>query len=692
MPGGIDFEIRTKFHPEKPTVEELEYMKDLDPTMAGVFMHKIMTIASEGNETLIKLGATTGCRWGDTALAIYTTSGDNAISATGLYFHAVLGSTAVKYIIKHWLNDPSVGVKPGDAFFCNEPFYLGVHAPDMGVFAPVFYKDRLICYIGAVVHSGECGACEPGGMPSTSRSIYDEGLQIAPLKIAENYILKEDVINAFNHMTRDPRAMTLDIKARIAALRVVEKRLLSALEKVKPEYLMGVLRYMIQVTGEGARKRISQWNDGKFRHIQFVDCVGPLSRLTKISVTLEKKGDSLYFDFDGTSPEVVDRGINGHPLGIIGINMVYWMGHLFHDLPHNAGILEPIKFKFPEGSIMNASRESPKAASPYTMEATAQTIQQILQKATFSTNPEIAEATGARIFCTFIYGGLNQYGAPFADISADTNACGFGARGDKDGVNVAGSYFAPMTSEPGEVESLEAQLPFLYLYRGFNQDSCGNGKYRGGVGIEWGVSVHDVPFVFLGSFGYASKAIVTQGLYGGYGIPARPFVWISDNNLKEMMGRADEKIPGSNQMTLEERGITGVYEADKFPSPVRPKKEWDMFIGAHGGGGGYGDPIERNPLLVMQDIENGIISHRVAKDIYRVVYDQEKLIVDEEKTKLLREQEKTNRKQRGVKFSEFEKEWLKKKPNPEVLEFYGDWPTTKFKSFTYYGSWLVESE
>ena len=692
MPGGIDFEIRTKFHPEKPTIEELEYMKDIDPTMAGVFLHKLMTIASEGNETLIKLGATTGCRWGDTALAIYTTSGDNAMSATGLYFHAVLGSTAVKYIIKHWLNDPSVGVKPGDAFFCNDPFYLGVHAPDMGVFAPVFYKDKLVCFIGAVVHSGECGACEPGGMPSTSRSIYDEGLQIAPMKIAENYVLKEDVINAFNHMTRDPRAMTLDIKARIAALRIVEKRLLSVLEKVKPEYLMGVLRYMIQVTGEGVRKRISQWNDGKFRHIQLVDCVGPLSRLTKISVTMEKKDDSLYFDFDGTSPEVVDRGINGHPLGIIGINMVYWMGHLFHDLPHNAGILEPIKFKFPEGSIVNASRESPKAASPYTMETTAQTIQQILQKATFSWNSEIAEATGARIFCTFVYGGLNQYGAPFADISADMNAVGFGARGDMDGVNVAGSYFAPMTSEPGEVESLEAQLPFLYLYRGFNQDSCGNGKFRGGVGIEWGVSVHDVPLVFLGSFGYASKAIVTQGLYGGYGIPARPFVWISDNNLKEMMKRTDEKIPGSNRMTLEEKGITGVYEADKFPSPVRPKKEWDMFIGAHGGGGSYGDPIERDPLLVMQDIENGIISHRVARDIYRIVYDKEKIIINEEKTKLLREQEKTNRKQRGKKFSEFEKEWLKEKPKPEVLEFYGDWPTTKYKSFTYYGSWPGESE
>jgi acetophenone carboxylase len=412
----------------------------------------------------------------------------------------------------------------------------------------------------------------------------------------------------------------------------------------------------------------------------------------KIAITMEKKGDSLYFDFDGTSPEVIDRVINGHPLGIIGVNMIYWMGHLFHDLPHNAGILEPIHFKLPEGSIVNASRESPKAGSPYGMNTTVSMIQHLLQKATFSTNPEIAEAAGALIFCTFLYGGLNQYGAPFADSSADTNGAGFGARGDKDGVNVAGSYFAPVTSEPGEVESLEAQLPFLYLYRGFHKDSCGNGRYRGGVGIEWGVSIHDVPLVYLGSFGFASKATITQGLYGGYAIPAMPFVWISDTNLKDMMEKADSKIPRSNKMALEKRGIKGFYESDKFPTPLRPKKEWDIIIGGFGGGGGYGDPIERDPFMVMQDIENGVISHRVARDVYRVVYDERRLTVDEEKTKLLREKEMMDRKKKGVLFSEFEKEWLKKKPSNETLEFYGTWPETKYQSFSYYGQWPGVSE
>lgn len=690
MPGQIDFEIRTKFHPEPPTPEEAEYMKDLNPTMAGIFAHKLMTIASEGNETLVKLGATTGCRWGDTAFAIYTASGDNAVCATGLYFHAVLGSTGAKYIIKHWLDDPSVGVKPGDAFFCNDPFYLGVHAPDMGIFAPVFHEDMLICFIGAIVHSGECGACEPGGMPSNSRSIYDEGLQIAPLKIAENYMIKEDVLNAFNHMTRDPRAMTLDIKARMAALRVVEKRMHASLEKVGPEKVKGVLRYNIQLAAEGARKRISEWNDGKFKHTEFLDCVGPFSRLMKISVTLEKINDALYFDFNGTSPEVIDRVINAHSLGLIAINMVYWLGHMFYDLPHNAGVLDPMSFRFPEGSIVNPSRESPKAGAPFTMETVSPIVQQLLQKAMFSTSPEFAECTGARTFTTLMYGGLNQYGAPFADAGAEMNASGYGARRDKDGVNVAGAYFAPKSSEPGEVESLEANLPFVYLYRGFHQDSCGHGKYRGGVGMDWAVAVRDVPMVFLGSWGFGSKAPTTQGLFGGYGIPAMPFVRISDTNLKEVFSRPDIKMPTSSQMVYNEQTIQGNYHSDKYPSVPQPTNEWDIVVGGSGGGGGYGDPIDRNSSLVVQDLANGIISHRIAKEVYKIVYEEGTLILDEERTERLREEEKANRKKRGRTFSDFEREWSKKKPDKEVLEFYGEWPTSHYTSFTYYGSWPEE--
>ena len=687
MPGGVDYEVRTKFHPEPPTPEEREGMDRIDPTMAGIFGHKLLTIAMEGNEMVIKLGASTGCRWGDTAVAIYTASGDNATCATGLYFHAVLGTLSVKYIVKHWLNHPAVGVKPGDAFFSNDPFYAGVHAADMGIFSPVFYGDKLVCFVGAIVHSGECGACEPGGMPTTSKSIYDEGIQFPPTKIAENYMLREDLLNAMNHMVRDPRVLTLDIKARMAALRVVEKRLQAAVEKVGTQQFISMLRYMIDIAAEGAKKKIKEWNDGIFKHVEILDSVGPISQAMKISLTLEKKGDTLYFDYDGTSPEVKDLASNAIPIGIIAIQMTYWMAHLFSDLPHNTGLLVPLRYKLPEGSMTNASRESPKAGSPFTMNLNRQIAWQVIQKVIYSTMREMVLAQPGHTFNTVVYGGLNQYGAPFADAGAEMNADGYGARFDKDGVNTAGASFAPMSSEPGEVESLEAALPFLYLYRSFHRDSCGHGKFRGGVGMDYAISVYDVPGIAFGSWGFNSKGTINQGLFGGYASPVMPFVRISHTNLKELFNSPEAKLPSRSWMTYEEREVGGTYEADKYPSPPRPVKEYDIVAGGTAGGGGYGDPIERDPSLVMKDLEEGIISHRIARDIYQVAYNQETLLVDEEKTKALRKAEKESRKKRGMKYADFEREWFRLRPDQEILQFYGDWPETNYKSFTYFGEW-----
>jgi len=687
MPGAIDYEIGKRLHPEPPTDEELEFMKDIEPTSAGIFLHKLHTIASEGNETLVKLGASTGCRWGDTACAIYTRSGDSAVCASGLYFHSVLGSTDIKYIMKYWLNDPSVGVKPGDAFFCNSPYIRGTHPPDMGIYAPIFYKGKLICWIGAVVHTGECGACEPGGMPTGSRSMYDEGLQVPALKIAENYRLKEDVINYFNHMVRDPRAMTLDIKARMACLRVVEKRLTPVIEKYSPEYTVGILRYVIKLTGEATRMRISTWNDGKYSFVQFIDAVGVLHRLTKVAVTLEKKGDHLYFDYDGTSPEVMDRVANSPGTGVIGVNTVYLLGHLFYDLPHNSGILEPMSFKMPDGTIVNASRESPKAGCAYVHEAGSLAVQYVLQNLVYAASPERTECAGNRGFDTLSYGGVNQYGESFADAGAEMNGIGFGARSYKDGVDVAGAYFAPMTSEPGEVESLESHLPFLYLYRGFHQDSCGHGKYRGGVGMDYAVKIHAVPSAALGTWGFGSKITLAQGLFGGYGVPALPFLAISKSNMDDMLRNTDANIPNSARMLYHEQAIKGHYNLRGYPCVAEPTREGDLVAGGTGGGGGYGDPIERDTSKVMKDLETGTISHWAAKNVYKVVYDEKRLAVDEEKTKALREQERKDRKTRGKKFAQFEKEWLKKKPSDETLEFYGSWPTPKYESFSYFGDW-----
>jgi len=156
----------------------------------------------------------------------------------------------VKYIVKHWIQEPSVGVKEGDSFFFNDPFYGGVHPADMGLCVPVFYKGTLACFCGAVVHTGESGGTDPGGLSVNARSKYDEGIIVPPLKIGERYALKEDILSMFAAMNRDARTMILDIKARLAACRIVERRIIELIDQKSLSFFLGALRKILTVTAD----------------------------------------------------------------------------------------------------------------------------------------------------------------------------------------------------------------------------------------------------------------------------------------------------------------------------------------------------------------------------------------------------------------------------------------------------------
>jgi len=679
MPGGIDKEVVTRISPEPVTEREARYMKNIDPTDLGIFSHRVEMITSECKEILLKLGASTGCRWGDIGFGIYTSSGDNAMASAGIYFHTILGQIPLKYIIKHWAGDPSVGIKPGDAFFSNDPLYGGVHGCDMGLYVPIFHKGEIVCWAASVIHTGENGSCEPGGAPISSRSKYDEGLLIPPIKICENYQLKEDIMNMICHMVRDPRSFTLDIKARLAACRLGEKRVSEVINEKGVNFVIGAIRAMIEITADAARARLREYNDGVFQQVRWSDAVGTAHGLLKITITMEKRNDSLFFDFTNTSPHVSDHPCNSRWIGVLGVSAIYFCGYLFPDLPSNAGLLAPLKWKVAENTVVNPGFECPTGNSPFVQISVEQGIHQLCSKLIFANDADRAMAPGYSGFNMAYFGGINQFGEPIADMSVEINGAGYGATRNRDGVDVAGAVFAPQ-SDSGDAESEELHLPFLYLYRGFLQNSFGHGKFRGGAGLNFAIEVHNVPppffggLVFLGGMGFGSKMPTTQGMFGGYAIATIPFVRISRNNLKELWQKSDPNIPSSTRMLFEKRAIQGSYRVDSYPSVVEPMMNGDVVVGALGGGGGYGDAIERDPQLVMQDLQKGLISHWVAKNVYKVVYDEDTLLVDSEKTKFRREQELADRKSRGLSYNEFEKEWLKMKPKDEVLKFYGSWP------------------
>ncbi|MCF8120668.1 MAG: hydantoinase B/oxoprolinase family protein [Deltaproteobacteria bacterium] len=674
MTYARDTDIVQRLKPEPMTPEEEVAQDGIEDVDFEIFVHKMNMIALEGKETTMKLGASTGMRWGDVAFGIYTAQGDLSVVATGIWFHAVLGQIPVKYIVKHLIGDSTVGAREGDSFFFNDPFYCGVHGADMGLCVPVFYRERLVCFVGAVVHTGENGGTDPGGMPLNAKSKYDEGLLVPPTKIGENYLLREDLLTMFASMTRDPRTLILDIKARLAACRIAQRRILELIDQQGVDFFVGALRRILKMTGDAARKKIRLLNDGTFRQPRFLDTVGPEEALLKINITLIKKGDKLTLLLEDTSPMLADKPMNTYFQGIIGLAMVYLCGWFLYDLPANNGLLEIMDWEFPENVLVNAAGDVPTALAPAPQVCFVHGIFLCGARMTYHLDPSRAVAAWYQGFGVPYFGGKNQWGETIADITPELNATGCGARPDMDGVDGAGSFFATM-SDCSDVETTEADRPLLYLFRNYFKNSYGHGRYRGGSGVGFGLMIHHVPWLALGSLGYGSRFPATMGIFGGYAVPPSFIQSVHGSNMQQLLSESDPHLPVTLDKLYQNknpedggRGFHGIV------TEIMPFLEGDTLYIPVGGGAGYGDVLDRDPEAVIKDLQEGMLSHEVAREVYRVAYDERTLRLDREKTDTLRAEAREERRRRGKPYSEFEAQWQKLRPPARILKYFGAYP------------------
>jgi len=669
-----DAEVVQRMRPEPMTAAERAAQSVVGDLDFEIFMHKMQMIALEGKETTMKLGASTAMRWGDVAFGVFTAQGDLAVCATGIFHHAVLGQIPLKYVVKHWVQEPSVGAREGDAFFYNDPYYGGVHNADMGLAIPVFHGGELVCFVGAAVHTGECGGADPGGTSPHARTQYEEGLRIPPVKIGEDFRLKEDLLNMFAAMTRDPRTMILDIKARLAAARIAERRIRELIDRQGREFFVGALRRILTVTGEAARRRIAQLNDGVYRQPRFLDTVGTGAALTRINLAVIKRGDRITLDLTGTSPMVQGKPVNCFFQGIIGLAMVYFCGWLFHDLPANNGLLEAVDWRFPEDCLVNARGEVSTSMAPVVQVCFTQGMFLCGARMVYGMIPSHAVAAWFSGFAIPVYGGFNQWGDPIADISPEINATGSGARPDMDGVDVAGAFFATL-SDCSDVESTEADRPFLYTFRNFFKNSYGHGRFRGGAGAGLGLMVHNVPGLGVGAMGAGARFPMTLGLFGGYAGPPTFVQYVTGSNLLALMADSSARRPRDLDAVYSaanpERGERHMHD---IAMGVRPFRAGDTIYFGVGGGGGYGDVLERDPQAVMRDLRDNRMTHWAARNIYRVVYDEASLRIDAAATERARQEVREQRKRRGRPYAEFVREWQRLRPPAAALPFYGAYP------------------
>jgi N-methylhydantoinase B/oxoprolinase/acetone carboxylase alpha subunit len=674
----LDLEINNRIHPEPHDPYELECIEKLQPGEYEIYSEKLNQLVLEAKEVLTRIGISSMLHSGDIIVGLYTAKGDLVAAYCGVYLHAVTTQIAIKYMLKHFQNDPTVGIREGDIFYANEALYGGVHNPDQAAIMPIFYEGELIAWAASAVHQPETGAIEPGGMPVKARSRSDEGMKLPPIKIGENYQIRNDMLDMMaNMVSRAPRMQIVDTKARVAACDRLRVRIQELVAKKGVDLVIGVMHKMLIVAEEGTRKRIASWEDGTYRSVVFLDSVGIQESLVRTVLTLKKKGDTLTFDFAGTSPEN-DGSFNSF-LHIVRAHIaIYLFGVPFADLPTASGIFSPINITVPQGTFLNANIDASVANSPITNSVTLSAVSNTMSKLLFASGQhELATGGFSSSGCGFVVAGLNQWGVPFADLIANVlNSEGGGARSNRDGNSSFGFPWGWWGKAP-DTEDLENEQPHVHLFFKHAKDSMGYGKYRGGAGTTVAWAVHSVPYLIYQSITKNFKLPIAQGLFGGYPPTVHPGIKISNANYFEKMAGGDADLPTNAAQLAKERTIQGNYCIEGNIRFAEPVGKGDIYVGNSVGGAGYGDVLDRDAALVMEDVRNEMLSDWTARHIFKVVYDPETWTVDEEQTELARKQEREARKRRGKHYAEFEAEWLKKQPAESSLAYYGKWPTAE---------------
>lgn len=647
-----------------------------DPHALNLVRGRLYAALDETYDMVEQMGTAPGAKWGDLVTGVYTANGDlSAISPKGVVVFSGVCHYPLKFIAKYWANDPTVGLREGDGFIHNDSRYGNIHNTDQSMIMPVFHEGELVCWVSSTIHEGENGACEPGGMPAAAESKWDEGLKMPPFRIVENFQIRRDLLTFLQNSVRDPKLQYEDIKVKLhACMRLIE-RVRAVIAEYGKENLIACLRKNIEDVDQEVRRRIRELPDGTVRVNSFIDSTLRENVMIKYSMAITVKGERMILDVRGSSPEFLNRSINTTLASLKTCIATAYLLYIWPDLPHNMACFSAVEVLSDENSLLDSSFDAPNCMSLIPLFKSFSLPTLALAKFLYSAPKRYTAIYSAHFNqpYTFIYGGITQHGEVTGNFCADINGNGGGAREHKDGEHAVSPSFGYMC-DTGEQELIEEELPVLRLVaQHLSKDRVGFGKYRGGLGYEQLITSRDSGYWGFMTGGTGSLHSSAYGLFGGYGSPVYVLCKIRDVNVFDTLKTDPRKFKFDMVSLMNEQAIAdakyGTYDMGMTFEPVQ---EGEVYMICQGSGAGYGDVLERDPQLVMKDLEEDLISHETARTMYHVVYDEATLVVDEEGTRAARKAERDARKQRGRPFREFVADWVKPAP-PESLPYYGSW-------------------
>ncbi len=479
---------------------------------------------------------------------------------------------------------------PGDICMTNDPYsgYVCTHSPDMHAWKPVFHKDEIICFVVGHVHNTDVGGAVPASISRTLSETHQEGIRMPPIKIVRQGKYNQELIDVLLANVRMPEQNWGDLKAQIAAMNVGERRVHEMISKFGIETFRTGAQELLNYAETQARAVISSLPNGQYFFADYMDEDTPDGFPCRLAVTLIIKDEEVELDFTGSDPQIesainIPTGGQGrHALLMVGL--IYVLYSLDTSLFLNAGVCRVANSILPEGTVINPS--FPAAVGLRTL--SVQRLMGVIFGAFVQAAPDRLPASPAS-------------GGPIMNVNAIDNRTGRrvvaaigpilgGAGGSpwSDGADGSGANSSFLKNTPIEINEME--VPIKIERYGLAKGSGGAGKYRGGLALEMAFKAQ-APNTKVTARNRDRTRFACWGVQGGKAGGHSKFVLNPGTNREKNLGNFDFLTIGPG----------------------------DSIYVASGGAGGWGSPLERDPKLVAQDVDRGLVSPKAAEENYGVI-------------------------------------------------------------------------
>lgn len=587
----------------------------LDPVTFEVLRNRLWTINLAHGDTLSRMSGSPIFQALDFNMSVLTEDAEIVVSAPFIQYLNTGSPLVVRHVMERLSDNP--GIHEGDVFLASDPWIGASHQMDVCIVAPVFVEGKLFGWVSNAAQQYDLGGIVPGGWPQNAPDIFSDPVIFRPFKLVEKGVLRPDLEEMYRRQSRLPDMVALDLRAQLAGCQFAARRLQETCEEFGAAIVKAAMRRILDNAQAAFERKLERIPDCTLSDVLYFDENLPGDRTThRVQFNITKRGSRLIVDNVGTDDQT--EGPNGFTymnfagivLGVIGQTMLH--EHTFCV----GGAERQIDFRPLPGKLTCCDYPAAVSGSVLNVSSAYMRLQNMFSRL-MACDPELKEdlvVSGPDVPLAVI-SGSDELGNQFG--TALTEASGFGgaARSHSDGVDTSGASYIPLIRMPN-VEASEQFYPMLVMYRKEASDTGGAGRWRGGVGMEVAITPHRARGINIvtnaGGQGVSTNQAV--GVFGGHPSPTAFYHVLAGTNVRDLW--AQHRMPRdagelTRSETLRLRG----------KSNGTPLSTDDVLLLLVCGGGGYGDPLDREPGTVAADVASGYVSEPAAEQLYGVVLD-----------------------------------------------------------------------